>query len=286
MEETRAFSASQADFLQCVAHQNPKLWEYQCKVKILDAHNNGDVSIILSSLIDTRNMLKRGLLELPPQRNLSQYYTINPASIVKKVKVDDERSAITFVPFLGQDPREWLIAAYENAEEMLEIAEKLIEVCQRSADTSPDEELFILDPPLLADDPRVIPIQQCIRFFSAMTAEDVLRVFDSRKGILKMATSTKWINAAIVEAIRIGLEVQPKVLQRVQVQHGNGPAEPWLTDDDPKRNRFGAHVNSARTKGYSRFSEIDSKAQDIIRNLRQVVSLQVERIGSEIDSAT
>lgn len=218
-------------------------------------------------------MLKRGLLELPPQRNLSQYYSINPASIVKKIKVDDERSAITLVPFEGHDPREWLLAAYENAEEMLAIAENLIDVCQRSADVSPDKELFILDPPLLPNDPRVIPIQQCIKYFTAMTAEDVLRVFDSRKGILKMAMSTKWINAAIVEAIRIGLEVQPKALHRVQVQHGNGPAEPWLSDDDPKQNRFGAHVSSARTKGYSKFAEIESKTQGIIRNLRQVVSL-------------
>ncbi len=278
---TLAFTQTQAEFLTLVADARPRYWEYECRVKILDAHQSGTLAETLESLTEVRNQLKRGILELPPARNLSQHISQparyqqppEPPQIVMFRVGNDGQRIYDFLPFSGNDPMAWLLAAYENATELLQITEELITVCLQAPQHSTDEVLFTLDPPLHVHDARIAILQRWTQHFKGLTAADVLRIFDTRHGELVMQQTTKWKNALIVESIRKGLGLQPRVLRHVYVQHDTGDHESWLTDGDPPQNRFGMHVNSARSKGFDEFHSLEEEALELTQALSQIVSL-------------
>ena len=265
-----AFSESQAAFLQRAASARPKYWEYACLAQIRDAHFSGDTTEILISLQKAHDDLNRGLIELPPQRNLSQYYTTDPGSILVYRIGDGGNYIPDFIEFTGPDPLAWLTAAYENAAELLAITKNLIEVCMAAKSVPADQEPFILDPPVLTNDPRLKVIQKGMHIFSSMTAEDVLHVFDTRKGLLTIKEQTKWKYSIVLEAIRKGLGIAPRALQHVKVQGAHSQAESWLTDE--KQNRLGANVSAARSKGFKEFPEMEKLANEIIHQLNQMIS--------------
>jgi hypothetical protein len=257
-----AFTESQAEFLSQMAGANPKLWEYRYKIRLGRASVSGDLSDVLACLSHARESLERGLIQLPPIRNLSQYCSLEHACIMWYRVGADGNSILDFLQFHGSDPMAWLTAAYDNAYELLEIATALIAACKDpdffsrvpfAFDTS-----VTLDPPTKTNDGRIPIIGKIINYFSEMNAEQVLHVFDQLHGTLTMRSKTKWRNSVILEAIRFGLNIAPRELANVYVIHDSGKPESWMTDAKRAQNRFGNHLNSARTKAHSDFDTLHS----------------------------
>lgn len=267
-----SFTSDQAQFLQRMAAARPGFWEYECRVQILDSHSDGTLTVTRESLEAIRQELKLGMLNLPPQRSLSQYYTVNPPRMVWHDGHETGQLRLHPLEFAGSDPLAWLTAAYENAEELIAITENLINACLQAASYPEHVVPFEVDPPRRVHDPREIVLKSAAGFFHDMTAEEVLRVFDARNGTLAMREEIKWKNSLIVEAIRMGLNLQPRVLRHVHVEHAGTETEPWLTDADPPQNRFGTHVSSARTKGFHEFEGLEHQATELTRALRGIVS--------------
>jgi hypothetical protein len=226
---------------------------------------------VLDSLQAKKAELQRGLMGLPPERNLRQYYSDSPPHMVWCDTQNPEKG-LRNLQFAGSDPLAWLTAAYQNAHELITISEALILECLKAKSLTSNQELFELDPPHRNDDPRVPILKDYIDYFQGMTVEEVLRVFDARKGVLSMSGATKWKNCLILEAIRRGLDIKPRTLRNIFIKHKNTALESWLTASNVELNRCGSHVNSARSKGIKDLDTLELLTNKLINDLSKILS--------------
>ena len=270
MSTSLAFSESQAKLLSQLASVRTALFDYTKRAALLDAHRDGNLTAELDRLSALRHEIAEWILEFPPRVSWSFYCAHNPARILAYEADVDGQHSIRSLAFSGSDPLLWIDAAYSNAEKLKGLIDDMLLVCKQASSSDPQAELFELDPPRLRNDPRVPVIRKHLCHFIGMAPEDVLHVFDARKGNLSMAHKQLWKNATIAEGIRRGLALKPSALRSVNVLYGE-KCRSWLSTDNRSNNHMGSTANSARTKCFEEYPKFELEALDIERELGNTI---------------
>lgn len=277
-----AFTEEQEEFLESAAPARPSLWRYECERALVRARKSNELSAARESIQDKRWYFKRGLINLPPERNLDQYCTAGPAvdkstsaqtsfaTVSRRGK--DGEVQIDHLSFIGSDARAWLLVAYRNAEEIIRHADDLLKLCDDLLD--PDFE-FVLDPPEPRSDPLEAAITPILDHFSNMTEREILGVILMGRGKLVMNESIWWGVGCILEAIRVGLRLPLTFVRNIEIELSNGERTSWGTDSNKgkPRNRMNEHRSSASTKGLALFGMYEATSKKVESELKLLTGL-------------
>lgn len=242
-------------------------------IKMLDsACTVNDMVEAFEGIRKSIDMVQSGIDDLPPIHSLSQYVSDSNGHqhLFYSSRDAEGQWNPNFLTYPGGDAIAWLNSAYVNASEVLRILNEQGDSCALRLEKLKSAAEAIEASPKSVIDGRLAAISLCIHFFSDMTEADVLRVFDDRQGTLRMRSRVKWQNAIVVEAIRKGLNLQPRFLERVIIRHGDGTTESWIMDTDHRTNRCGMRVNTARVKGHDKYTSLD---ESLIKVTSQLQSL-------------
>ncbi len=277
-----AFTEEQEEFLESAAPARPSLWRYECERALVHARKNNELSVSREAIQNMRWYFKRGLINLPPERNLDQYCTAvhsagkstsaqtSFATVSRRGK--DGEVLIDHLRFIGSDARAWLLVAYRNAEEIIRHADELLKLCDDLLD--PHFE-FVLDPPEPTSDPREAAITPVLDHFSNMTERKILGVFQMGCGKLVMNESTWWAVGCILEAIRIGLGLRVAIVRNIEIELSDGQRSSWgkRGDNGKWRNFMNEHRSSASSKDFALFTLYEATATKVESELKLLTGL-------------
>jgi hypothetical protein len=270
-----AFTEEQEEFLESAAPARPSLWRYECERALVHARKNNELSVSREAIQNIRWYFKRGLINLPPERNLDQYCTAGPAvdkstsaqtsfaTVSRRGK--DGKVQIDHLRFIGSDARAWLLVAYGNAEDIIRHADELLILCDDLLD--PDFE-FVLDPPEPTIDPQEAAITPLMKHFANMTERQVLSVFRVGSGVLRMRTTKLWMAACVLEAIRLGLGKQPARVCDVKVVYGTNSVQWRIRSLKGKvQNVMSENCRGANDKSIDGYDDLHSELDPVRKEL-------------------
>ncbi|MBK7411701.1 MAG: hypothetical protein IPI29_04010 [Ignavibacteria bacterium] len=243
-----AFTSEQATFINEFAPALPKRWAYNIEILITQASTVIDIEKIYEVLLASKSKVLRGLINFPEIHSLGQYIDHSGSALVITSQHDGEGMVVRHLDFVGSSPRDWVLSAVKNAETILELIERLVVICQSETDAIRSDDVerrHKLVPPLDVQNPIADIIRPHVdMYFRNMSAEQVVAVFQERKGTLTMHAESILTIACILEAIREGLDLSTKDISSVKVSDLLNREVPWTSTNGT--NKLAANIRTAR----------------------------------------